>query len=594
MKTFSTTCGLTVLAVLALVFNCAMALVAQENKSAEKTAIDRSVTDQVDKLFAQWDKPDSPGCAVGVFRDGQIIYARGYGMANLELGVPITPRSVFNIGSVSKIFTANALVLLARDGTLSLDDPISRFFPEMAPFAREVTVRHLLNHTAGLHEYYNLQRLAGVGGGSGSPQQRVRLLTRSTATNFPPGTRAEYSNSGYVMAGEIVARVSGQSAAKFLKARVFDPLGMADTRMHEDDRELIRGRAHGYDTVPDAGIRNFARPMEINQSGDGGVWTSIEDFARWDRSWDTAIVAGASLLEQAKLRDGSTHRYALGGSIEVVQGLRTYTKDGNDLGYTATYRRYLDQKLGVATLCNLDVATDPLTRQVATVFLKSGHAPEAPATPDPWGTGLLSEPRVPVSVEDLRRLESWWTNEATGEMNFTRIVDGELRVNQAGKLVSLGRDRFRAPGPGTVELVFEGNGPKGPQRLRIRNLGGTRTFERKDYTQLADKQLAEYVGEYRSDEIEANHTLVVDGTSLVVRTGNHWLGRLEPTWRDAFLLVTSPIPPSVLRENRSAGDRQWSFEFIRGPSGQITGFLIQGRNRGVRNLPFVRRANVSK
>lgn len=548
---------------------------------------------QVDRIFSAYDRTDSPGCAVGVYRDGRIVYARGYGMANLELGVPITPRTVFNIGSVSKVFTAKAVVLLAQDGKLSLDDPISRFFPEMAPYATGITVRHLLNHTSGLHEYYNLQRLAGIGGGSGNPRQRVHLITRSTATNFPPGTRAEYSNSGYIMAGEIVSRVSGQSVAMFLKSRVFDPLGMADTRMHEDERVLIPGRAQGYDVLPGVGVRT-ARPTDVNQTGDGGVWTSLEDFARWDRNWDTGTVGGRvlgdSLVVQAKLRDGPTHRYALGGSLEVFRGLRTYTKDGNDLGYTATYRRFLDQRLAVATLCNLDVATDPLTRQVAAVYLKSQLAPDAPVVPNAWGTALLAEPAVRVPVEDLRPLESWWSNEESGEMNSTRVVDGQLVVGQAGQLVPLGGGRFRVPGPATVELVFEGNGPKGPQRLRIRNPLGTRTLERKDIVRLTEKQLAEYAGEYRSDEIETTHTIVADATDLVVRTGNRWLGRLEPIWHDRFHLVNSPVPPSVLPVTSSLGDRQYSFQFTRDPRGRIVGFAIHGRaDRGVRNLPFVRR-----
>ena len=530
---------------------------------------------QVDRIFSAYDRTDSPGCAVGIFRDGRIVYARGYGMANLELGVSITPRTVFNTGSVTKTITMSAVLLLVKDGKVSLDDPISRFFPEMAPFARTITVRHLLTHRSGLHEYYQLMRLAGISSNLGSTKEYVRMLTRSTSTNFPPGTRQEYSNSGYVMAGEIVSRVSGQSVSIFLKERVFDPLGMADTRMFDNESTLIPRRAQGYDARPGVPVRTSH--SDVNQSGDGGIWTSIEDFARWDGG----SVGGQGLGESLFALTPNTFR-----------GLRAVMKDGNDLGYTATYNRFLDQKLSVATLCNLDANTDPLTRQVAAVYLKSHLEPEASTVPDAWGTALLAEPKVPIPVEELRRLESWWASEQTGEMNFTRIVDGRLRVNEPGVLESLGGDRFRAPGPGTVELVFDGAGPKGPRRLHIRNRNGARTLERRDFVQLTEKELAEYAGAYRSDEIETTYTLSADSTGLVVRVGNRWLGRLEPTWQDGFLLGTAAGPLSVLPNipRSNPGDKRFAFEFSRDARGRIAGFVIQGRERsGVRNLPFIRR-----
>lgn len=406
------------------------------------------------------------------------------------------------------------------------------------------------------------------------------MLTRSTSTNFPPGTRQEYSNSGYVMAGEIVTRVSGQSVASFLKDRVFDPLGMADTRMFDDESILIPRRAQGYDARPGLPVR--ISHSDVNQSGDGGIWTSIEDFARWDGG----SVGGQGLGESLFALTPNTFR-----------GLRAVMKDGNDLGYTATYNRFLDHKLAVATLCNLDANTDALTRQVADVYLKSHLSPETPAVPDAWGKALLAEPVVRVPVEQLHRLESWWTNSETGEMNFTRIVDGQLRVNQAGVLESLGGDRFRAPGPGTVELVFEGNGPKGPQRLQIRNRNGTRMLERKDFVALTKKEFAKYAGVYRSDEIETTYAVMADSSGLVVRIGNRLLGRLEPTWRDGFLLATDAVPVSVLPSipRSQPGNNRFAFEFTRDARGRIAGFVIQGRERsGVRNLPFVRRASLQK
>ena len=285
-----------------------------------------SLAQRVDHVFAAFDRTNGPGCAVGVYRDGRVLYARGYGMANLELGTAITPRTAFNIGSVTKMFTASAVVLLALDGKLSLDDPISKYFPEMPPYASGIKVRQLLNHTAGLREYFRLIRLAGISSNLGGPPDFVRLITRSTNTNFPPGTRTEYSNSAYVLAGELVARVSGRSLGTFLEERIFDPLGMNDTHLMENHRVPIPGRAQGYDE------RSHIILWAIDRGGDGGLWTTVEDLARWDHNWQTGAVGGRALTDSLKvrvmIRNDSTIGAGLGGSFSLHRGLWYYTKDG--------------------------------------------------------------------------------------------------------------------------------------------------------------------------------------------------------------------------------------------------------------------------
>jgi len=205
------------------------------------------LTDKVDELFKQWDKEDSPGAAVGIFKDGRIIYARGYGMANLEYNIPITPQSVFRVGSVSKQFTAMCIALLVEQGKMSLDDDIRKYLPEMPELDTPVTIRHMVHHTSGIRGYLKLQGLAGKSGGFFyTSQEVVDLLSRQKELNFNSGDKYSYSNSGYFLLAEIAGRASGLRTSEFAKKYIFDPLGMNSTHFHDDPKMIVKNRASGY------------------------------------------------------------------------------------------------------------------------------------------------------------------------------------------------------------------------------------------------------------------------------------------------------------------------------------------------------------
>ncbi|HKP28817.1 MAG TPA: serine hydrolase domain-containing protein, partial [Gemmatimonadales bacterium] len=189
----------------------------------------------VDSVFKQYDKTDSPGCSLGVYRDGRIIYARGYGMANLELGIAISPRSVFDIGSTSKQFTAFAIGLLVKDGKLSLDDPIRKHIPELGPYADVIKLGDLVHHTSGLRDYLTLMYLAGFRFDDVTDDQdALNLIVKQKAANFPPNSEWLYSNTGYFLLSQVVKRVSGQTLREFGSTRIFGPLGMTETHFHDD------------------------------------------------------------------------------------------------------------------------------------------------------------------------------------------------------------------------------------------------------------------------------------------------------------------------------------------------------------------------
>jgi len=206
----------------------------------------------VDRVFAQWDRPDSPGCALGVYQDGRIAYARGYGIADLEHNVPITPDSVFYAGSVSKQFTAMAAALAIAQGKLSADDDVRKYVPELPDYGRTITIRHLVHHTSGLRDVNTLMGLAGRRDGDAFDNDAVlRILARQNALNFMPGDEHLYSNSGYAMLALAIERATGAPFAEYADANIFKPLGMPVSHFHTDLTRLVPGRAWAYDRRAD-------------------------------------------------------------------------------------------------------------------------------------------------------------------------------------------------------------------------------------------------------------------------------------------------------------------------------------------------------
>src|SRR6478672_3317363 len=235
---------------------------------------DTSARARVDRIFAAYDRTDSPGCAVGVYRDGRVTLARGYGMANLELNVALSPQSVFDIGSTSKQFTATSVVLLAQQGKLSLDDDIRKYIPELPNYGKTITIRHILTHTSGIRDYLTLWGLAGVDDADlTTDDDALALIARQRELNFAPGEQWLYSNSGFFLASVIVKRVSGMTLARFAAARIFAPLGMAHTRFNDDHMSVIANRATGY-APRDSGGGWATAMSNFEQTGDGAVQTS--------------------------------------------------------------------------------------------------------------------------------------------------------------------------------------------------------------------------------------------------------------------------------------------------------------------------------
>lgn len=335
---------------------------------------------RVDRIFARFDNTRSPGCAVGVVQHGELIFGRGYGMANLEHGLAITPRTVFRIGSVSKQFTAAAVALLAQEGKISLDADIRDFLPELPVYERPVTVRHLIHHTSGVRDYLVLMSLTGLRSADYYTDAEVLdMLARQEELNFLPGDEHLYSNSGYFLLSQIVLRTTGKSLAEYAGEAIFDPLGMTHSHYHDDRNHIVPDRATGYAPAGE-GFRISVTQLEM--VGDGGVFTTVEDLVHWMRNFDEPRVGGATFLEtihtRGRLTSGEELDYAFGIVHGDHRGLRTVSRGGSFVGYRADITTFPDEGLDIITLCNVsDANPTRLARQVSEVFLEDRMEPVA-------------------------------------------------------------------------------------------------------------------------------------------------------------------------------------------------------------------------
>lgn len=525
-------------------------------------------TAAVDRVFAGYDRTDSPGCALGVYRDGRIVYARGYGMANLDYGIAITPRTLFDIGSTSKQFAAASIALLVGEGKVSFGDDVRQYVPEVPDYGARITIEHLVRHTSGLRDYNGLLFLAGHREEDyTTDDDALDIIARQRALNFRPGSRWDYSNTGFFLLGVIVERVTGKSLAEFAEERIFDPLGMTETNFRTDHTRILEHRAVGYAPRPDGG---FGIEMsDWDQAGDGAVNTSVEELIRWDENFYRPTVGGQALIDRlqapGKLDDGTPHQYGRGLFVDTYRGLRRVHHGGAWAGYRAMLMRFPEKHTSVAVLCNLASAnTQGLAEGVADAVIGPGF-PEAARTPVQAARAAAAAPVNPARYAGLYFSEA--------EQGVVRVVpqDRGLAARAFGRTLPLqpaGPDRFDAP-PLPVSLRFSGAGPGRADTLRLAVLGEDRVYTRVEEAHPTAADLAQLVGSYYSPELDVTWRVALDGDKAVILARGQDDAALEPAMKDAF-----------------TGGSGFT-RFVRNAEGEVTGFeLSASRTRG---LVFERR-----
>jgi CubicO group peptidase (beta-lactamase class C family) len=335
---------------------------------------------QVDALMEQWTRGGTPGAAVLVIHEGRILLKKGYGLANVETKEPIRPDTVFDLASVSKQFTAMAILMLSERSKLSLEDPLTKFFPDFPPYAQKITVRHLLNHTSGLADYMESLTAEGKinkdwkpGGFEPTSAETMRLLAGVKVGRFTAGEKFEYSNSGYVVLGQIVGKASGRSLPQFLKENVFQPLGMKSTLVADESRPKIKNRAISYGL--DAGKYENADYTPLNLIyGDGNVNTTIEDMYLWDQAlYSHKLVKAATLMQaftSGKLNSGKETGYGFGWVTWKYGGLDILSHAGGWAGFRTDIMRIPSERFTVVVLSNFArFSPTAQTKKIARIFL---------------------------------------------------------------------------------------------------------------------------------------------------------------------------------------------------------------------------------
>lgn len=523
---------------------------AQDAKNADRHG-------QVDTIFAPWKNATTPGCAVGISRDGQLDYAQGYGMSNLEYDVPITSESVFHVASISKQFTAFSIGLLAQEGKLSLRDDVRKYVPELPDFGKTITIDHLIHHTNGLREQGQLLNMAGWRNDDLYTEGDVLwALSRQRQLNFDPGSEVVYGNAAYTLLAVIVQRVSGQSLRDFADARIFKPLGMTHTRFLDDYAQIVPKRASAYS--PRSGGGWVTNMPHITHYGSTSLNTTVGDLLKWEQNLLDAQVGGKPLMAMlqtpGRLNDGTGIGYGGGLRIGEYRGLRLISHDGADNGFRSDALLFPDQRVAVVALCNgATIVPAELTRKVAAVYLGDRMKDTTP-------------PPIALAPAALAPLAGNYWSAQTDEVVRLEIKDGALRqVGSSTALLPIGKGTFRPDDATqtTHEWRFAPGKANAPQQLSIRDFWPTtRAFVRIDQPMPAE--LNTFAGAYRSTEVDATYTVRIKD------------GRLALRWprRDAVML-------DAVGGDRFVGS-VGTVTFTRAADGKIDGLTIS--NRRLRRL----------
>lgn len=517
---------------------------------------------RIDSVFAAVDGTSRPGCALGVARQGVPLYLRGYGMSDLQHGVAITPRSIFHVASISKQFAAFAVALLAQDGRLSLDDPVRRHVPELPPWADRITIRQMIHHTSGVRDQWELLGLAGWRYPADLFTQGdvLAILSRQRALNFAPGTEYLYSNGAYTLLAVIVERVSGRSLRAFSQERIFEPLGMRDTHVHDDHTMVVPGRTAAYQRAAD-GTWHQSLPV-FDTHGATSLFTTAADLLRWEHNFVTGAVGGRALVAEAettgRLADGSPTNYGFGIALETYRGARAAGHGGSDAGYRADVVRFPDHGVAIGVLCNFaEAVPSQLARSVADVVLGDQLA-AAPAEPEASGS---------ASPADVARAAGVYRRPGTDLAWEFEERDGALVLVTWGvRVAPLGPRRFTAFGA-VVDFFGPPTGPAGSVRVRF---GGATldSMVRVPAWRPSPVERRAAGGRYWSDELGVAYEVAVRDTALVLRRPKHGEVALRPAFESAFLA------PGI-----------GTVRLVR-QGGRVTGLALSG-NR-VRNVSFIR------
>jgi len=498
----------------------------------------------------------APGCAAAVSLNGEVVFGKAFGLADLEHNVPNTIQTIFESGSVAKQFTAAALVLLQEEGKLKLDDPVRKYIPELPDYGSPLTIRHMLNHTAGLRDWGTVLGLTGAGRGERVINQDLAfdVITHQRALDFTPGSEYSYSNSGYNLAAIIVERVSKQKFPAFVEERLFKPLGMKNSSWRDDYQRIVPDRAQAYSGQGNGPWR-LNMPF-MNVYGNGGMLTTVGDWMKWNAMLDSQSL-GASLVSALETRGVLNDRrkiaYALGLTVDTYKGLKDVSHGGATAGYQTFLARYPDNKVSVGVMCN---GTSPGAGGIAASITDEIFGP----FPEP-----AKKESAKVSADELKKFAGIWRNEKTHAPARFVIENGVSRWSGA-RLVPMGGGQFTA-GDNQLRFTFDKD-DKPMLAETIDSDGEVRRFNPEREWTPTPADLESVKGDWFSEEAGATFTVAVDADKVFIKQRPATSLQMQPIYKDHFAVQGYVV---------------W---FTRNKNGTVDSLHV-GTSR-MRDMPFVR------
>lgn len=532
------------------------------------------VTSKVDALFAPFNKTDAPGCVVVVVKNGEVVYKKGFGMANLDYEIPITSTSVFDIASVSKQFAGMAIAMLVEEGKIALTDDIRKYIPSLPDFGKKVTVRHLVDHTSGIRDWAAMMGYAGRDFEDVSTYEEIlRMAEHQRELNFAPGEEYTYSNTGYVLLAKIVEVATQQKFADWTQAHIFKPLGMNNTHFHDDHQQIIKNRAVSY-YKDDSGKMKMLTD-NLTALGSSSLFTTADDMTKWLINLEKGTVGGPKVLalmrKSGVLNNGKPTNYAFGLASGDYHGLARENHTGGWEGFRTILAHFPEQKFGVIILSNLaSFNPSDMANKVTDIYLADQFKDKKTSPDKPSVTAAPKEVKIAPTVFDAY-VGSYQLADSSGVvLTFKR--EGERYFTQATGESQLeifpSSDSTFFLKAVEAQVTFHRLSNGKVHTMTLHQNGDTHANRVEPFT-LPAEQLKQYTGTFYSPELDTRYALVVEKDTLTVK--HHRLGRVGACFtraKDSFTLN---------------GDK---VSFARSKNGQITGFRVtSGR---VRNLLFVK------
>jgi CubicO group peptidase (beta-lactamase class C family) len=537
------------------------------NLSAE---ISKNKITKIDELFLEWNKPDTPGIALGVIKNGELVYSKGYGIADLEHDVPITPSSVFYMASVSKQFITMGILLLEEQGKIDLDAEIQTYLPDFPRYDSTLTIRHFIHHTSGVRDFLTLWRLAGNSTLDHISEDAVYQLIKNQKTlNFTPGSQYLYSNSCYFMLAMIIEKISGISINEFGDRYIFEPLGMKNTHFHNDVTHIIKNRVFSYAPKYN-GYRNLI--MRFDLVGSGGLYSNIEDMLLWDQNfYNNKLGKGrqdliAQMHEEGLLNSGKSTKYAFGLSNSTYRGLETVSHGGALAGYRTFFLRFPKQNTSIVLLANVsNFKSGTKAKEIADIVLDGLLAQNKIKQENKQ---ILPLKHVAVPIEKLKLYVGTYEVRTGVEVDIS-LKKNVLTVlqkwnNQSFNLAAIDDDSFVKTDNSNYKLQFSDINKMKAKKLTV-DTGTSKEILKRKY-KLPDVNLGDYVGLYFSDELNVTYEIYLDNKRL----------KSKVSYNKPITLRQSNIEQFTFRRT--------VFDFERSNNKVVSFIIDSGRVKGIKFL----------